>query len=50
MKKNDILITYLSNAGFMLTDGNTKILIDGVHTEQALNFSPVPEKIMTKII
>ncbi len=50
MKKNDIIITYLSNAGFMLADGNTKILIDGVHTEQALNFSPVPEKIMTKII
>ena len=50
MKKNDILITYLSNAGFMLTDGNTKILIDGIHTEQALNFSPIPEKIMNKII
>ncbi|AWW28144.1 MBL fold metallo-hydrolase [Acetobacterium carbinolicum] len=50
MKKGEILITYLSNAGFMLTDGKTKILIDGVHTEQALNFSPIPEKIMNKII
>jgi L-ascorbate metabolism protein UlaG (beta-lactamase superfamily) len=50
MKKNEIRITYLSNAGFMLTDGYTKILIDAVHTEQALNFSPIPEKIMNKII
>ncbi|KNZ41713.1 MBL fold metallo-hydrolase [Acetobacterium bakii] len=50
MKKNEIIITYLSNTGFMLTDGQTKILVDGVHTEQALNFSPIPEKIINKII
>jgi len=41
---------YISNTGFLLTDGETKVLIDAVHTEQSMNFSPVPEKTMSKIL
>lgn len=50
MKINKTSIIYIANAGFMVTDGKIKILIDAVHTEQALNFSPIPEIIMNKII
>lgn len=50
MKANKTSIIYIANAGFMVTDGKIKILIDAVHTEQALNFSPIPERIMNKII
>lgn len=47
---NEIKITYIANAGIMITGAEKKILIDGIHSFEPFGFSPVPATVLNHII
>ncbi|WP_373481491.1 MBL fold metallo-hydrolase [Acetobacterium sp.] len=47
---NEIKITYIANAGILITGAGKKILIDGIHSFEPFGFSPVPATVLNHII
>lgn len=47
---NDLKITYIANAGLLISFSEKTILIDGIHFFKPFGFSPVPEKVLNNII
>lgn len=47
---NELKITYIANAGLLISFSERTILIDGIHLFKPFGFSPVPEKVLNNII
>lgn len=50
MRIKDITINYIANAGVLICKGNTKLLLDGIHSQKVPIFSTVSQEVLSKMI
>lgn len=50
MNQREIKVTYIANAGVLITAGQTKIFIDALHSEKTPVFSTLTEPLLSQIV
>ena len=50
MNQREIKVTYIANAGVLITSGQTKIFIDALHSEKTPVFSTLSEPLLSQIV